>query len=154
MLFAGSLHVDVDRLREQKWSVLALATIGVLLATVLYGFGIWLILAGAVPLPWCITLGALLAPTDPIAVGGLLREAGLPPGLLALVNGESLFNDGVARRRLRRHVGVGQRPRHAPPATIGTRVPHGGRRRDRARTGHRLPRIPGIAPDRRTARWN
>ena len=59
-------------------------------------FGIWFILAGTVPLPWCCALGALLAPTDPIAVGGLLREAGLPPGLLAVVNGESLFNDGVA----------------------------------------------------------
>ncbi len=48
------------------------------------------------PLPWCFALGAVLAPTDPIAVGGLLKQAGLPPGLLALVNGESLFNDGVA----------------------------------------------------------
>ena len=95
MLFAGSLHVDMDSLRSQKWTVLALATIGVLLATVLYGLGIWVIFAGAVPLPWCLTLGALLAPTDPIAVGGLLREAGLPPRLLAVVNGESLFNDGV-----------------------------------------------------------
>ena len=96
MLFAGSLHVDVDKLLAQKWTVLSLATIGVLLATALYGFGIWLVFARSVPLPWCFVLGALLAPTDPIAVGGLLREAGLPPGLLALVNGESLFNDGVA----------------------------------------------------------
>jgi monovalent cation:H+ antiporter, CPA1 family len=95
MLFAGSLHVDVDRTGEQKSVVLALATVGVLLATGLFGAGIWFILAGAVPLPWCITLGALLAPTDPIAVGGLLRAAGLPPGLLAVINGESLFNDGV-----------------------------------------------------------
>ncbi len=96
MLFAGSLHVDVDSLRAQKWTVLSLATLGVLMATALYGFGIWLIFAEAVPLPWCFALGALLAPTDPIAVGGLLREAGLPPDLLAVVNGESLFNDGVA----------------------------------------------------------
>ena len=96
MLFAGSLHVDMDSLRDQKWTVVALATLGVLLATALYGFGIWFVFAGAVPLAWCLTLGALLAPTDPIAVGGLLRDAGLPPGLLAVVNGESLFNDGVA----------------------------------------------------------
>jgi CPA1 family monovalent cation:H+ antiporter len=96
MLFAGSLHVDMDSLRQQKWTVLALATLGVLLATALYGFGIWFILAGAVPLPWCFALGAVLAPTDPIAVGGLLKDAGLPPGLLAVINGESLFNDGVA----------------------------------------------------------
>jgi CPA1 family monovalent cation:H+ antiporter len=96
MLFAGSLHVDMDSLQAQKWTVLSLATLGVLMATVLYGAGIWVIFDRAVPLPWCLALGALLAPTDPIAVGGLLREAGLPPGLLAVVNGESLFNDGVA----------------------------------------------------------
>jgi CPA1 family monovalent cation:H+ antiporter len=96
MLFAGSLHIDTDLLWAQKWTVLALATLGVLMATALYGFGIWLVFGRTIPLPWCFTLGALLAPTDPIAVGGLLRSAGLPPGLLALVNGESLFNDGVA----------------------------------------------------------
>jgi CPA1 family monovalent cation:H+ antiporter len=49
-----------------------------------------------VPLPWCLVLGAILAPTDPIAVTGLLREVGLPEGLLAVITGESLFNDGVA----------------------------------------------------------
>jgi CPA1 family monovalent cation:H+ antiporter len=96
MLFAGSLHVDMDSLRAQKWTVLSLATLGVLMATALYGSGMWLIFDGTVPLPWCLALGALLAPTDPIAVGGLLKDAGLPPGLLAVVNGESLFNDGVA----------------------------------------------------------
>ncbi|HBK04931.1 MAG TPA: sodium:proton antiporter [Acetobacteraceae bacterium] len=96
MLFAGSLHVDMDSLRDQKWTVLALATIGVVLATGLYGTGIWYVFGGSVPLPWCFALGALLAPTDPIAVGGLLKDAGLPPRLLAVVSGESLFNDGVA----------------------------------------------------------
>jgi monovalent cation:H+ antiporter, CPA1 family len=96
MLFAGSLHVDMDSLRTQKWTVLSLATLGVLMATALYGFGIWLVFAKTIPLPWCFALGALLAPTDPIAVGGLLKDAGLPPSLLTVVSGESLFNDGVA----------------------------------------------------------
>ena len=96
MLFAGSLHVDMASLRAQQLTVLSLATIGVLLATGLYGAGIWFVFQGTVPLPWCFVLGSLLAPTDPIAVGGLLRDAGLPSGLLAVVNGESLFNDGVA----------------------------------------------------------
>ena len=96
MLFAGSLHVDMNSLRAQKWTVLSLATLGVLMATALYGFGIALIFGGTVPLPWCFALGALLAPTDPIAVGGLLKDSGLPPPLLAVVTGESLFNDGVA----------------------------------------------------------
>jgi CPA1 family monovalent cation:H+ antiporter len=96
MLFAGTLHVDMAALRSQKWTVLALSTVGVLLATGIYGAGIWFVFGEAVPLPWCLTLGALLAPTDPVAVGGLLRQAGLPAAPMALVNGESLFNDGVA----------------------------------------------------------
>lgn len=96
MLFAGSLHVEVEHLRERKWAVLALAVLSTSLATIIYGYGVWLILARQVPLPWCLTLGAVLAPTDPIAVGGLLRQAGLPPPLLAVVDGESLFNDGVS----------------------------------------------------------
>ena len=96
MLFAATLHVDLHALSAQKWVVLALTTVGVVVATVLYGIGIWFVFYGAIPLGWCLTLGALLAPTDPVAVGGLLREAGLPAGPLALVNGESLFNDGVA----------------------------------------------------------
>ena len=95
-LFAGSLHVDMDSLRTQKWTVLSLATLGVAMATAIYGVGIWLVFGRGIPLPWCFALGALLAPTDPIAVGGLLRDAGLPPGLLTVVMGESLFNDGVA----------------------------------------------------------
>ncbi len=96
MLFAGSLHVDMDSLRTQKWTVLSLATLGVAMATAIYGVGIWLVFGRGIPLPWCFALGALLAPTDPIAVGGLLRDAGLPSGLLTVVMGESLFNDGVA----------------------------------------------------------
>lgn len=96
MLFAGSLHVDMQALRDNKWTVLALATAGTLLATALFGLGIWLALGQSVPLAWCIVLGSLLAPTDPIAVAGLLRRVGLPADLQAIIAGESLFNDGVA----------------------------------------------------------
>lgn len=96
MLFAGSLHVDVEAMRDQKWTVLALATAGTLLATALFALGIWYIFGGQVPFPWCVVLGSILAPTDPIAVGGLLRRVGLPSSLQAVIAGESLFNDGVA----------------------------------------------------------
>lgn len=94
MLFAGSLHVNLAELRNEKWTVLALATAGVVIATCLYALGIWAVFA-TVPLAWCFVLGAILAPTDPIAIAGLLRRVGLPPALEAIIAGESLFNDGV-----------------------------------------------------------
>lgn len=94
MLFAGSLHVDLAELRSNKWTVLALATAGVVIATTLYAFGIWAVFT-AVPLTWCFVLGAILAPTDPVAIAGLLKRVGLPPALEAIIAGESLFNDGV-----------------------------------------------------------
>ena len=99
MLFAGALHLDMQHLRSRAVTVLVLATVGVLLSAALYGAAMWWLyrVAGAgVPLAWCLVLGAILAPTDPIAVTGLLREVGLPEGLLAVITGESLFNDGVA----------------------------------------------------------
>ncbi len=115
MLFAGTLHVDMTALRAQKWIVLALATIGVVLAAVVYGAGIWLIFAGSVPFTWCLVLGTILAPTDPVAVGGLLREAGLPAAPMAMVIGESLFNDGVALVLFTLSVNIAT----AQPSTLG-----------------------------------
>ncbi len=98
LLFAGSLHVDIGHLWSRKWTVLALATASTLIAVALFGGGMWLVLAAIgqkLALTWCIVLGALLAPTDPVSVVGLLRRIGLPPGLQAVFAGESLFNDGV-----------------------------------------------------------
>ncbi|MBV9569256.1 MAG: cation:proton antiporter, partial [Hyphomicrobiales bacterium] len=99
LLFAASLHVDLRALRSQAWAVFGLATLGVILATVLLAFGIFAAfrLAGtAIPLAWCFVLGAVLAPTDAVAVEGLLRRVQLPASLRALVSGEALFNDGTA----------------------------------------------------------
>ena len=78
--------------------MLALALVGTLLAMALFGVAMWLVFPlvdRAVPLVWCVVLGAILAPTDPVSVTAMLRRLGLPAELQALVAGESLFNDGV-----------------------------------------------------------
>ncbi|MBV9739677.1 MAG: sodium:proton antiporter [Hyphomicrobiales bacterium] len=99
LLFAASLHVDLRELKSEAWAVFGLATVGVMVATVLLGFGIFATfrLSGMhIPLAWCFVLGAVLAPTDAVAVEGLLKRVRLPGALRALVSGEALFNDGTA----------------------------------------------------------
>lgn len=98
LLFAGSLHMDLGDLLGRKWTILLMATAGVLISTFLVGTLAWLVfpLLG-LPVPWtvCLVLGALISPTDPIAVLGILKTAGAPGRLSAIIAGESLFNDGV-----------------------------------------------------------
>jgi len=99
LLFAGSLHVDFAALNKRRWMIVLLATASVIISTMVFGFGMWAIfrLVGAdVPLPWCVVLGAVLAPTDAIVVEKLMRNMNLPEGLRAAIVGESLFNDGAA----------------------------------------------------------
>ena len=98
LLFAGALHVNLDDLLSRKWAIGSMATVGVLMSTFMVGFAVWGIssaLGIGIPMMYCLVFGALIAPTDPVAVLGILKTVKVPESLEAKIAGESLFNDGV-----------------------------------------------------------
>jgi len=98
MLFAGALHINLGELASRKVSVALLSTIGVVASTLIVGLLTWLLLSAfgipARPI-YCLLFGALISPTDPIAVMAILRQAGVPKDMEVTIAGESLFNDGI-----------------------------------------------------------
>lgn len=98
LLFAGALHVDISELASGKWPITLMATLGVLVSTFIVGGLMWLglqLFDISVPFIWTLVFGALISPTDPVAVMGLLKTIHVPQSLEAKIAGESLFNDGV-----------------------------------------------------------
>jgi CPA1 family monovalent cation:H+ antiporter len=99
LLFGGSIHINAANLKKQAIPVLTFSTIGVILSTFIVGI-LFFLIAGLFKLQInfieCLLFGALISPTDPIAVLGILREANIPQSLEIKITGESLFNDGVA----------------------------------------------------------
>ncbi|WP_026999922.1 cation:proton antiporter [Eisenibacter elegans] len=99
LLFAGALHVDIQTLAKQRLPIMIFASIGVVISTFIIGTAMFFLLP-LVGLPmsymYCLLFGALITPTDPIAVLGILKKANVPKDLEVKIAGESLFNDGVA----------------------------------------------------------
>ncbi|MFT4532847.1 MAG: CPA1 family monovalent cation:H+ antiporter [Saprospiraceae bacterium] len=98
LLFAGAMHTNFDQLKVQRWPILVFSTLGVVASTFITGGFVFYLLqfmGMGVPFIHCLLFGALISPTDPIAVLGILKKAGVPKKLETKIVGESLFNDGV-----------------------------------------------------------
>ena len=98
LLFAGSLHIDAHKLKKERWPVIILATVGTFISTFVVGVVSWQLFGFfgiQIPFIYCLLFGGLISPTDPIAVMGILKQAGIPQSLELKIAGESLFNDGV-----------------------------------------------------------
>jgi CPA1 family monovalent cation:H+ antiporter len=99
LLFAGALHVDLESLMRRLGPILTLASVGLLISTAIVAVGSHLVfdaLGIPVPFMYCLVFGALISPTDPVAVLGIMTSAGAPESLEIKVAGESLLNDGFA----------------------------------------------------------
>ncbi len=99
LLFAGGIHININDLREHKWAIITFSTLGVVFSTVIIGtltYYLFPLIGFELPLIYCLLFGALISPTDPVAVLSVLKDAKVSKALETKIAGESLFNDGVA----------------------------------------------------------
>jgi CPA1 family monovalent cation:H+ antiporter len=98
LLFASALHFDVNKLRENLRGVLMISTVGVILSTLIFAgllFELLLLFKIDIPFIYCLVFGALISPTDAVAVAALMTKSRMPDRLKTIISGESLFNDGI-----------------------------------------------------------
>ncbi|WP_207160472.1 cation:proton antiporter [Rhodospirillum rubrum] len=119
LIFAGALNLDLRELRNRAWSVATLAVIGTTVSTILVGGAVWEVsrlIGHPLPLPWALVFGALISPTDPVAVISTLRHVAISKRLAVEMQGEALFNDGVGIVLFTLLVGIIRGGDHADPS--------------------------------------
>ncbi|WP_430966001.1 cation:proton antiporter [Spongiimicrobium sp. 2-473A-2-J] len=125
LLFAGALHVNIDELAKEKWSVLLFATLGVLISTFLVGgltYGAAQLLGIELPFLHALLFGALISPTDPIAVLAILKKTSIAKNLQIKIEGESLFNDGIGVVVFAGILLLADMGGHAMESSLGTEI--------------------------------
>ncbi|RFZ94421.1 sodium:proton antiporter [Mucilaginibacter conchicola] len=98
LLFASAFNLNTKRLKKEMWPVFVLSTIGVIISSAIFGTLLYYVIGLLdikIPYIYCLLFGALVSPTDPVAVGAIITRSKLPTNLSTIISGESLFNDGI-----------------------------------------------------------
>jgi CPA1 family monovalent cation:H+ antiporter len=98
LLFSSAFNLNTNRLRKEMLPVMILSTVGVILSTIIFAtlfYWVTILLNVQLSYIYCLVFGALISPTDPVAVGAIIKGSKLPLNLETIIGGESLFNDGV-----------------------------------------------------------